>query len=74
MFGPNTELLWYSGAKCALSEMSKYGLNLRPKKTQQPSRPPLATPKGFGDDDDNDVEREISRHASKNKSLKEVVT
>ncbi|KAF3433844.1 hypothetical protein FNV43_RR24947 [Rhamnella rubrinervis] len=52
--------------------MSKYGLNLRAKKTQQPTRPPLPTPSGFGDDDDDDVEREISRHASKNKSLKEI--
>ena len=64
----------FQTAEQALSEMSKYGLNLRAKKTQQPTRPPLPTPSGFGGDDDDDVEREISRHASKNKSLKEVVT
>ncbi|KAI4345824.1 hypothetical protein L6164_012916 [Bauhinia variegata] len=55
--------------------MSKYGLNLRPLKQnkKQPARPPLATPFGFNDDDDeNDVEREIARQASKNKALKEV--
>lgn len=52
--------------------MSKYGLNLRPQQKKQPARPPLPTALGFGNDDDDDVEKEISRHASKNKSLKEV--
>ncbi|KAL5562358.1 hypothetical protein UlMin_032105 [Ulmus minor] len=52
--------------------MSKYGLNLRPQKKKQPARPPLPTVLGFGDDDDNDVEKEISRHASKNKSLRDI--
>lgn len=56
----------------------KYGLQLRVKPQQQKkpvSRPPLAKPAlGFGgdDDDDNDVEREISRQSYKNKSLKDV--
>ncbi|KAJ1400164.1 hypothetical protein SESBI_29724 [Sesbania bispinosa] len=54
-------------------EMSKYGLNLRPaKQKKQPPRPVLATPFGFNDDDENDVEREIALQASKNKTLKEV--
>ncbi|WVY93520.1 hypothetical protein V8G54_032608 [Vigna mungo] len=53
--------------------MSKYGLNLRPPKAKkQAPRPSLATPFGFNDDDDNDVEREIALQASKNKRLKEV--
>lgn len=52
--------------------MSKYGLNLRPQQKKQPARPPLPTALGFGNDDDDDVEKEISRHASKNKSLKEI--
>lgn len=52
--------------------MSKYGLNLRPAQKKQPIKPPLATPFGFNDDDENDVEREIARQASKNKALKEV--
>lgn len=56
-------------------EMSKYGLQLRVKPTQQkkvPPKPPLPTPLGFQDDDEDDVEREISRHASKKKALKDV--
>ncbi|XP_057425326.1 uncharacterized protein LOC130718710 [Lotus japonicus] len=53
--------------------MSKYGLNLRPaKQKQKPPRPPLATPFGFNDDDEDDVEREIALQAAKKKSLKEV--
>ncbi|CAL0300497.1 unnamed protein product [Lupinus luteus] len=53
--------------------MSKYGLNLRAaKQNKQPARPPLPTPFGFNDDDENDVEREIALQASKNKTLKEV--
>ncbi|KAK7390772.1 hypothetical protein VNO78_18840 [Psophocarpus tetragonolobus] len=53
--------------------MSKYGLNLRPAKPKkQAPRPSLATPFGFNDDDENDVEREIALQASKNKRLKEV--
>lgn len=56
--------------------MKKYGLQLRVQPSQQkkqPTKPQLPPPLGFGqDDDDDDVEREISRHASKNKSLREV--
>ncbi|XP_027366657.1 nuclear speckle splicing regulatory protein 1-like [Abrus precatorius] len=52
--------------------MSKYGLNLRAKPKKQLPRPSLATPFGFNDDDENDVEREIVLQASKNKTLKEV--
>jgi coiled-coil domain-containing protein 55 len=53
-----------------------YGLNLRlsgqKKKQQQPSKPPRPPPFGFNDEDEDDVERDISRQASKNKSLKDV--
>ncbi|XP_030484333.2 uncharacterized protein LOC115700816 [Cannabis sativa] len=52
--------------------MSRYGLNLRPQQKKPPPRPPRPAALGFGDDDDNDVEKEISRHASKNKSLKDI--
>ncbi|KAM7509110.1 hypothetical protein LguiA_019563 [Lonicera macranthoides] len=55
--------------------MSKYGLQLRVKPTQQkkaPPKPALPTPRGFQDDDEDDVEREISRHASKKKALKDI--
>ncbi|KAF5747716.1 nuclear speckle splicing regulatory protein 1-like [Tripterygium wilfordii] len=56
--------------------MKGYGLQLRVKPSQQqkkqPGRPPLPTPLGFRDDDDDNVESEISRQASKNKSLKEI--
>ncbi|XP_059659643.1 uncharacterized protein LOC132306319 [Cornus florida] len=55
--------------------MSKYGLQLRvqpSQKKKQPTRPPLPTPIGFQDEDDNDVEKEISRQASKNKALKDI--
>ncbi|KAJ6815711.1 nuclear speckle splicing regulatory protein 1-like [Iris pallida] len=58
--------------------MKKYGLNLRipPSGNKKPapaiSKPPLRPPAfAFGDDDD-DVEREISRHAAKNKALQKV--
>ncbi|KAK9069051.1 hypothetical protein SSX86_013167 [Deinandra increscens subsp. villosa] len=53
----------------------KYGLNLRAPSSQQkkqPTRPPRPSALGFGDDDDDDIEREISRQASKNKALKDV--
>ncbi|CAI0374309.1 unnamed protein product [Linum tenue] len=55
--------------------MSKYGLNLRVPKSQQNKRPPRPPPPkvlGFGDDEDEDVEKEILRQASKNKSLKDI--
>ncbi|OMO89062.1 hypothetical protein CCACVL1_08030 [Corchorus capsularis] len=53
----------------------KYGLQLRVPPSQQKkpaTRSPLPPPAGFRDDDDDDVEREISRQASKNKALKDV--
>src|SRR5689334_10079932 len=51
-------------------KMKKYGLQIRApfQKKQSSSRPPSI----FADDEDNDVEKEISRQASKTKSLKEV--
>ena len=54
--------------------MSKYGLQLRvkPSQQEQATRLPLPAPLIFQDDDNNDVEREISRQASKNKALKDV--
>lgn len=54
---------------------SGYGLQLRVPPSQQkkqPARPPLPKALGFGDGDDDDVEKEISRHASKNKALKDI--
>lgn len=58
-----------------MSNTKKYGLQLRVPPSQQkkqPTRPPLPTPLGFDDDDDDSVERDILRQASKNKSLKDV--
>ena len=59
--------------------MSKigYGLNLRlpsqQKKKQQQQSSKLPRPPAFGfNDDDDDVESDISRQASKNKSLKDI--
>nr|POE85029.1 nuclear speckle splicing regulatory protein 1 [Quercus suber] len=62
--------------------MSKigYGLNLRlpsqqkkkQQQQQQSSKPPRPPAFGFNDDDDDDVESDISRQASKNKSLKDI--
>ncbi|KAJ8750178.1 hypothetical protein K2173_014093 [Erythroxylum novogranatense] len=56
--------------------MKKYGLQLRVQPSHQkklPPRAPLsAKPPGFRDDDDDDVETEILRQASKNKSLKDI--
>ena len=57
-------------------EMKKYGLQLRVPPSQQkkqPTRPPLPPPLGFCDENEDDIEREISRQASKNKTLKDVV-
>ncbi|KAJ0976683.1 hypothetical protein J5N97_012157 [Dioscorea zingiberensis] len=52
--------------------MSKYGLQIRqPKKPAAPARPPLR-PSAFAVDDDDDVEQEISRQASKNKALQKI--
>ncbi|CAJ1977684.1 unnamed protein product [Sphenostylis stenocarpa] len=68
---PELRKTQHRSASCG--EMSKYGLNLRPPKPKKPPpRPSLATPFGFNDDDENDVEREIALQASKNKRLKEV--
>ncbi|OAY61343.1 nuclear speckle splicing regulatory protein 1 [Manihot esculenta] len=55
--------------------MQKYGLQLRvkPQQAKKPPRAPLPAPVGFHDDDDEDnVEKEISRQATKNKSLKDI--
>ncbi|GMP88332.1 hypothetical protein CsSME_00040363 [Camellia sinensis var. sinensis] len=55
--------------------MKKYGLQLRVPPSQQkkhPARPPLPPPLGFRDDDEDDIEKEISRQASKNKALKDI--
>ncbi|XP_057483393.1 uncharacterized protein LOC130770105 [Actinidia eriantha] len=54
--------------------MKKYGLQLRQPSQQkrQPGRPPIPNPLGFRDEDEDDVEREISRQASKNKALKDI--
>lgn len=54
--------------------MQKYGLQLRvqPQQTRKPPRPPRPAPAGFRDDDDDHVEKEISRQATKNKSLKDI--
>ncbi|XP_074557664.1 uncharacterized protein LOC141813603 [Curcuma longa] len=56
--------------------MKKYGLQLRVPPANKTSKPPPARPPppafGFGDDDEDDVEREISRQASKNKALQKI--
>ncbi|KAK6927974.1 Nuclear speckle splicing regulatory protein 1, N-terminal [Dillenia turbinata] len=55
--------------------MKKYGLQLRvppSQKKNQPSRPPLPRPNVFNDEDEDDVEREIARQATKSKSLKDI--
>lgn len=58
--------------------MKKYGLQLRINSQQQKQRQQkkpivLPTAPGFGvDDDEDDVEMEIARHAAKNRALKEV--
>ncbi|XLT36895.1 hypothetical protein HN873_068187, partial [Arachis hypogaea] len=56
-----------------VGEISKYSLNFRHvKQKQQPKRPPLGAPFGFNDDEDNDVEREVTLQGSKKKTLKDV--
>ncbi|KAF9611860.1 hypothetical protein IFM89_036504 [Coptis chinensis] len=54
--------------------MKKYGLQLRiPQQSRQPMGPPAARAPVFGDnDDDDDVNRDISRQATKKKALKDV--
>lgn len=57
--------------------MKKYGLQLRVPPSQQkklPTRPPVPTPLGFQGDDEDDVEREIARQATKNKAHRDVST
>uniref|UniRef100_A0A7N0U743 Nuclear speckle splicing regulatory protein 1 N-terminal domain-containing protein n=1 Tax=Kalanchoe fedtschenkoi TaxID=63787 RepID=A0A7N0U743_KALFE len=60
-----------------MQQGNKYGLQLRvpkpPQKQKLPQRPPIPPPLGFRDEDDDDnVEMQISRHAVKSRSLKEV--
>ena len=52
--------------------MKKYGLLLRQPQQKKPPRPPLPTALGFGEEEEDDVEKEISRQAAKKKSLKDV--
>ncbi|RWR92035.1 nuclear speckle splicing regulatory protein 1-like protein [Cinnamomum micranthum f. kanehirae] len=57
--------------------MKKYGLQLRADPSLQkkkPSRPPLAPPSAFFQDDDGGggIKSEIARHATKNKSLRDI--
>ncbi|GER53056.1 coiled-coil domain-containing protein 55 [Striga asiatica] len=53
--------------------MKKYGLQLRvPQQKKQPTRPPLPTPLGFNDEDEDNVERDILRQAYKNKTHRDV--
>ncbi|CAL9234490.1 unnamed protein product [Arabidopsis halleri] len=61
--------------KQATEKINKYGLQIRApsQKKQSSSRPPLRNTSIFGEDDeDNDVEKEISRQASKTKALKKI--
>ncbi|KAG5239341.1 nuclear speckle splicing regulatory protein [Salix suchowensis] len=52
--------------------MKKYGLLLRQPQQKKPPRPPLPTALGFGEEEEDDVEKEISRQAAKKKSLKDI--
>ncbi|KAK4409113.1 hypothetical protein Sango_0492300 [Sesamum angolense] len=54
--------------------MKKYGLQLRvqPQQKKQPAKPPIPTPLGFNDEDDDNVERDILRQAYKNKTHKDI--
>jgi len=54
--------------------MKKYGLQIRApsQKKQSSSRPPLRPASIFGEEEDHDVEKEISRQATKTKAHKEV--
>jgi coiled-coil domain-containing protein 55 len=54
--------------------MKKYELQLRQPQQKRPPRPPLLTALGFGGDEDDDVEKDITLQAAKNKSLKDVIT
>lgn len=55
-------------------EAKKYGLQLRvkPQQKKQPTKPPVLTPLGFNDEDDDSVERDIMRQAHKKKTHKDV--
>lgn len=56
--------------------MKKYGLQLRkpPGQSSKPAAPARRPPASiFGNDDDDDVEKEISRQASKTASLRKVI-
>lgn len=51
----------------------KYGLQLRmPIQRKKPTRLPCPPPLGFQDDEEDDVEGEIARQASKKKSHRDV--
>ncbi|KAJ6906704.1 hypothetical protein NC652_024195 [Populus alba x Populus x berolinensis] len=55
-------------------QIVEYGsakVNEKQPQQKRPPRPPPPTALGFGDDDEDDVEKEISRQAAKNKSLKD---
>ncbi|CAL9126334.1 unnamed protein product [Musa textilis] len=57
--------------------MKKYGLQLRVPPAQKSSKPTLSRPRppafAFGGaDDEDDIEKEISRHASKNKAFQKI--
>ncbi|CAN0890807.1 Nuclear speckle splicing regulatory protein 1 [Linum grandiflorum] len=56
--------------------MKKYGLQLRvPSQHKRPPRPPPPKLLGFmndGDEDEDNVEKDIARQATKNKSLKDI--
>jgi hypothetical protein len=54
--------------------MKKCELQLRQTQQKRPPRPPLPTALGFGGDEDDDVEKDITLQAAKNKSLKDVIT
>ncbi|KAL1216072.1 hypothetical protein V5N11_012810 [Cardamine amara subsp. amara] len=53
-----------------LKTKKKYGLQLMKRKSSV--RPPLRTAPLFGEDEDNDVDKEISRQASKTKGHKQI--
>ena len=76
LYSNSKYLRFYVLKEIAMSKIG-YGLNLRlpsqqKKKQQQSSKPPRPPAFGFNDGDDDDVESDISRQASKNKSLKDI--
>ncbi|KAL3597727.1 hypothetical protein D5086_009364 [Populus alba] len=52
--------------------MKKYELQLRQPQQKRPPRPPLPTALGFGGNEDDDVERDITLQAANNKYLKDI--